>query len=252
MEIHRQLALWTGRFATMMFGKPNDPASYDYRDADRYLLAVGKFRVSQGVPVTDAHPRAIAFFRTAAEFHAELKSLPPLPPDDHLIRGNNSTREASGFAGSFADDLVPALTEAVEAGTPGAAEAFGRLEASRQYRDVGGDLAFAYLPKGKQYPGRKAVAAHPQAFAPAAPTIALASFDASRATKAADEGATFVLTSRATVWYGGHGRFTSKLLEPGSHAADNATFGDPAPGVVKAVWVTDARVVEHPAAAPAR
>ncbi len=253
MEIHRQLALWTGRFATMMFGKPNDPESYDYRDADRYLLAVGRFRASQGVAANGAIPRAIVFFTTPAEFHADLKGLPPLGPDDHVIRGNNSTREASGFAGSFADDLVPALTEAVEVGTPGAAEAFARLEGSRQYREIGGDLAFAYLPKGKQYPGRKAVAANAAAvtppaspkagYAPKAPTIALAGFDPTRATKAADEGRTFVLTSRATVWYGAGGRFTSKLLEPGSHTADNATFGDPAPAIPKSVWVNDPRVV---------
>jgi len=143
-------ARWVAKFPIMMFGKPDDPASYDYRRAGPYVLAVGKVR-QDGV--------GVAFFKTPAEFYAaNTVGLAPLPPDDHSFR--DGAVEAGEFGGRYVDMLVPALTMAVEIGVPGAADGYARLKASKQFR-LGGSYPFCYLPQGEYYDAPSTRAATP-------------------------------------------------------------------------------------------
>ncbi|MBK8098740.1 MAG: DUF1553 domain-containing protein [Planctomycetes bacterium] len=56
-------------------------------------------------------------------------------------------------------------------------------------------------------------------------------------TKCADEGGTFVLDGACDVAYGANGQFRHLLAQTGTIKFDNATFGDPVPGVRKAGYV---------------
>lgn len=131
---------WVAKFPIMMFGKTDDPASYDYRRAGPYALAVGKIGKDE---------QSVAFFKTPAEFFAANSvGLPPLPADDHSFR--DGAVEAGEFGGRWVDMMVPGLTMAVEIGVPGAADGYARLKASRQFK-LGGSWPFCYLPSGEYY-----------------------------------------------------------------------------------------------------
>lgn len=133
-------ARWVAKFPIMMFGKPDDAASYDYRRAGPYALAVGKL-VDGG--------QGVAFFKTPAEFYAaNTVGLPALPKDDRSFR--DGAVEAGEFGGRWVDMLVPALSMAVDIGVPGAADGYARLKAAKQFK-LGGSWPFCYLPNGEYY-----------------------------------------------------------------------------------------------------
>ena len=162
--LHEQLAKWTSRFVVMLFGKPDDPASFDYRRNGQYNMEVGKYRAAQGQAADSYQPRAITFYSKPAEFFAPiLAALGPLPPDDHDLRDGNAS---SGLATRYDDNNVPALTMAVEVNADNAPVSFGRFKATNQFMS-GGSIPFSYLPKGEQYGVRDATSPT----APAVPPV---------------------------------------------------------------------------------
>ena len=68
-------------------------------------------------------------------------------------------------------------------------------------------------------------------------TVPIAPFDVSTATRVANEGAQFTLTSAGTVYFGANGQFSSQSLAAGTYYASTALFGDPISGVYKAAYV---------------
>ncbi len=76
-------------------------------------------------------------------------------------------------------------------------------------------------------------------------TTAIIPFNASTATKIADENGQFTLTAAATVYYGANGSFATRQLAAGTYYASNAIFGDPASGMHKAAYVMDATAISQ-------
>jgi hypothetical protein len=158
--IHAQLAQWLARFPVGLCGAEGDAGGFDIRDADLYTTVIARIGADG----------RLVFPKTYAELFA-LQRLAPLPPPDHSMRHNGDPNQPTYYAGSFFDNVFPALSEAVEIHADGAAEAYARLERIRQFRDPGSDLAFAWTPSGKSLGGAPAATPATQVTSPAATAV---------------------------------------------------------------------------------
>ncbi len=147
----RELALFVARWPVTLFGPAKTAGAYDWRRAGEYSMAVGTLRADGFWD----------YFTNGGDLlQANYARLPPLP-DDRAFRQHDENGPLEGIPTSFVDDLVPALSLAVDLGAPGAAEAYARAESAVQW-PRGGTYQFAILPKGKYFrpPGSAAAARH--------------------------------------------------------------------------------------------
>lgn len=219
--------------------------TFDIRRLGRYTVAVG-YTNRDGT---------IRKFANLAEMAANNeRDLPPLPPwpTDRALRQHdiNALLSAAGpFGAGYVVDWVPPLAMAVRDGYPGAAEAWARLEMLDDWKATRNTLPakYAILPPGK-YLDDPVAAPQPSP----APTPAPSPGNPPQGAKLADENGSFTLAGPALVRYGADTRWVEKQLGAGTYIANNALFGDPASGTVKALYMGGASApAPTPQATPA-
>jgi hypothetical protein len=136
----RNLATFVARWPVILFGPAGTKDAYDWRHAGEYAMVVGTFQPA-GMPVY--------FDSGGALYQANYGSLPPLP-DDRSFRLHGESRPIDAVATGFVDNIVPALSMAVDLGADGAAAAYARAASAVQWPG-GGAYQFAILPKGRYY-----------------------------------------------------------------------------------------------------
>ncbi len=137
---YRDLALFVARWPVTLFGPAHTPGAYDWRRAGEYSMAVGTLRPDGFWDYFD---------NGGAMLDANYARLPPLP-DDRSFRQHDENTPLDSIATGFVDDIVPALSLALDVGAPGAADAYARAESAVQW-PRGGAYQFAILPKGKYF-----------------------------------------------------------------------------------------------------
>ena len=136
----RNLAHFVARWPVLLFGPAGTPGAYDWRRAGQYSVAVGTLRADG---LWD-------YFANGGEvLEANYGRLPPLP-DDRAFRGHDTNAPLDSIATTFVDNIVPALSLAVDLGAEGAAAAYARAESATQWRG-GSAYQFAILPKGRYF-----------------------------------------------------------------------------------------------------
>jgi hypothetical protein len=108
--------------------------------AGEYAMSIGTYGPND----------SFAFVNDSGElYEANYGRSPPLP-DDKVFRNHDDNRPLEGIATSFIENIVPALSMAVDMGAEGAAEAYARAESATQWSG-GTSYQFGILPKGKYF-----------------------------------------------------------------------------------------------------
>ena len=133
------LATFVARWPVLLFGPANTPGSYDWRRAGEYDMAVGTLT-----------PTGPAYFDNGGQvLAANYGHLPPLP-DDHVFRYHGGNNAAEGIATGFVEDVLPALSMAVDLKADGAEAAYARAASATQWSG-GTSYQFSMLPNGRYF-----------------------------------------------------------------------------------------------------
>jgi hypothetical protein len=136
----KNLAHFVARWPVLLFGPANTKGAYDWRRAGEYAMAIGTYGPNE----------TFAFVNDAGElYEANYGRTPPLP-NDKVFRNHDTNSPSEGIATTFVENIIPALSMAVDMDAEGAAEAYARAESSPQWPG-GTSYQFAILPKGKYF-----------------------------------------------------------------------------------------------------
>jgi hypothetical protein len=143
----RELATFVARWPVLLFGPADTPGAYDWRRAGEYSIDVGTIRPDGSLGYFENGGQVLA---------ANYGGLPPLPRD-RAFRDHDSNRVAEGIATGFVEDILPALSMAVDLKAEGAEAAYARAASATQWAG-GASYQFSMLPRGRYFREARAAA----------------------------------------------------------------------------------------------